>query len=194
MTKLSDIRADHDRDRGGSWFHWRGTIYLKVRRFGTRDYQRALRRAQLEHPAPGADATAEDKAQHEERLGAALIPAIAEHVLVDWWGMDAEEAPIEIAGATDTPVAVVDGVELRSLEFAGVIYRPEGSKWQQVEPYSVARATEILADPRCADLLDAVRSAAHILDVRRIREDVAAVGKLKSTSAGTSSSATEPKK
>lgn len=191
MTKLSDIRADHDLDQGGAWFHWRGTIYLKVRRFNNRAYHRALRRTQLENPTPGAEASAEEKAAHEEHLGRALVPAVAEHVLVGWWGMDAEVEPIEIEGAPDsTLVASVDDTELRSLEIAGRVYRPDGALWQEMEPYSTARAAEVLADPRCADLLEAVRTAAHILDVRRIREDVAAVGKLRSTSAGTSSSAT----
>lgn len=193
MTKLSEIRADHERDSSGSWFHWRGTIYLKVRRFGTKAYQRAVRRAQLELPAPADDASVEEKAAHEEKLGAAVIPAMAEHVLVDWWGMDSEVEPVELedAGSPET-VAEVDGVALKALKADGKLYRPESGSWQEMEPFSAARAREILSDPACADLLDAVRTAAHILDVRRVREDMAALGKLKSTSAGTSSSVTAP--
>lgn len=200
MTKLSAIQREHDADADGRWIYWTGTIYAKVRRFQTREYQRAIRVAQASVP-DDPNATPEEVVKREERVGELLIPAIARYVLVDWWGVDAETEPRgDVSPTTDAKpalVAVVDGVELRTLTIDGIPYRPlfdfeksgAGGGWQAMEPYTAERGIEALSDPRCVELLNLVRASAHYLDIERVKAQVDGLGKLRSTSSGSSSTA-----
>lgn len=208
--KLSQVRTRHKRDLEGQWFWWRETIFLKVRGFSHPDYQRAARVARLSIPGPEAlsedasDAEKEKRAAEivarEHAIGAALIPMLAECILLDWWGVDMETPPIETkdlpGGAAPEPqlVATVGRVRLETLECpGGRIFRKEGELWQEMVPYTPAAGLAAFRDPECADLLVGVREAAADCDLRVKREDALALGKLPSTSSGTSATATTKK-
>lgn len=195
MTKLSEVRAEFEKHDGGHWVRFRGTIYLKVRGETSREYRRAQRLAQFANPDLNGSSTPEQKVAREEAVGAALVPAAAEHLLVDWWGMDAEVEPIAIENPPQTRVvADVDGEELLALEHGGKVYRPEGELWQEVVPYSAALARQYLADPACVELLNTVRITAKTIDQLRLMREVEALGKPRSSSSGKSTTASTPRK
>jgi len=214
MTKLSSIRHGHELDAAGRWVFWTGTIYAKVRRFQTPEYQRELRLAHAAIPEPENE-TPEDRVRRETQIGEKMIPSIARYVLSDWWGVDLETAPVDpkdvglanedgwLSVVTNELIAVVDGVELRTITLGEHIFRPlfpfeetEETRGfvQEMERYTPERGIAILSDPRCVDLLNLAKASAHVLDIERIREQVAGLGKLRSTSSGSSSMAKSSKK
>ena len=211
--KLSQVRTRHQRDLEGQWFWWRETIFLKVRGFSHPDYQRAARVARLAIPGPemlGEDASDAEKekraaavVEREHAIGAALVPALSESILLDWWGVDMEVAPIEakalplaenVKAFAPELVATVGKIRLETLTCpGGRIFRKEGELWQEMVPYTPAAGLAAFRDPECADLLTGVREAAADCDLRVKREDALALGKLPSTSSGTSGTVTTKK-
>jgi len=208
--KLSQVRTRHQRDLEGQWFWWRETIFLKVRGFSHPDYQRAARVARLAIPGPellGEDASDAEKekraaavVEREHAIGAALVPALSESILLDWWGVDMETPPIkekDLPGSgVPTPqlVATVGKIRLETLTCpGGRIFRKDGELWQEMVPYTPEAGLAAFRDPECADLLTGVREAAADCDLRVKREDALALGKLPSTSNGTSVTVTTKK-
>lgn len=201
--KLSQVRRRYERDLDGQWFWWRDTIYIQVRGFSHIGYQRAIRAAQSAHPAPPAvteDSSADEVREHqkatEERehaIGLALLPAVARELWLNWWGVDAEVDPVELDVGESPVVRVVATVGkfvLETLEHEGRSYRREGNLWQEMVPYTPELGLATLQDPKCADLLNAVRAASGQVERTTLVEDALALGKLRTTSAGTSPMAT----
>lgn len=201
--KLSAIREVHQADSEGRWFWWRDTIHVRVRGASCREHQMAIRAANLAHPAPtplpadakqsDIDQRAVELAEREEVLGQFLLPSLAQNLLTDWWGVDAESEPQRLDGAAISGcecIATVGKVRLLTLQFKGKIWRPldmvkgEPILWQEMEPFSSERALEAMRDPGLASLVNAVRAASEMVDDRRLRADAEALGKLLRLSGG----------
>lgn len=195
--KLSQVRGRHAQDLEGTWFWWRESICIKVRGYGNLAYQRAARAARIAHPAPAPlteDATDADRTrraqaleEREHAIGLELLPALTEHVLLNWWGVDAELDPV--ADLPEEPTQIVLGrcgkIELIAWQSGDGLYRREGDLWQQMIPYSPQTGLSVLREEGCAALLTAVRQGAESIELRAAQEDIAALGKLLSMSAGT---------
>lgn len=202
--KLSKVRARHVQGLEGTWFWWRENICICARGYSNLAYQRAARAARIAHPAPApltedaTDADRERRAQaleeREHAIGIALLPALTEHVLLNWWGVDAELDPVASDALPGEPIELMLGrcgkIDLVAWQAGDFIYRREGELWQQMIPYSPQTGLSVLREEGCADLLTAVRQAADSVDLHAQQEDIAALGKLLSMSAGTSGSGT----
>ncbi len=196
MTKLSQVREEFDRVAHGEWLRFRDTtICVRVRGFLTNEYQRALRAVLGSFPKLADDATPEQRIERDEAVGRAMIPHLTQHVLMEWWGVDAEADPIPAGTEAPRLVGEVAGLKLEVVELDGHLYRPiEDGMWQEMVPYSPSTAEVTLMEPRCGELLDVVRAAAGVVDNRELVREAEALGKRATSSNGKSSTATTPKR
>lgn len=207
--KLSEIKQEFDRATYGEWLQWGSRrLFVRVRGFLVPEYQRALRAVYSSFSPLPEDAPIADRLERDELIGKAMLPYLCKHVLVGWWGLDAEGDPVPEGemeeGRTTEVVAVVNGHTLRTVrvgarEFRDVHddgreARPIEGLFQEMVPYAPESAAEQLADPRCGELLNAIRTAAGILDTRLLKAEAEALGKPATTSAGKSTTATTPKR
>lgn len=194
--KLSKLQAEYDESQRGEWWHYRDTLFLRVRPVAYKPYQRALRLAQIEYPrpdpAPGQTRVApETLRSNEEAFATALLPAIVKHLLSDWWGADDDGAPVAIEEHGPTHIVGHAGTyALVALEHEGRLYRPEGELWQPMLRYEPELLLPKLAEPAYIVLCETIRNCASETEKRRAQEDLVALGKLLARSGGGAS--TEP--
>lgn len=201
MTKLSTIREEHDQRARGEWRRFGDTdICLRLRGFTNPDYQRALRVVLDGFPKLAPEATLAQKLDHDEAIGRAIVPLIAEHVVTDAWGIDADEEPVNLNGELQHEVVlgVCDGVTIeRAQDPVGNEYRPIRSGalclWQSMEQRTPQKILAILSDPRCAELLAWVRVEAALIDQAEAKREAEALGKRLRSPDGKSSTASTPK-